>query len=187
MEINKNSWHYKVWAWSHSGTDGSGTIPEQSNLCSYVRELFIRVPLILFALALVIITMGVLIVVPLNIAALPFGFYFRHPIVQDLRGRGGEDHMVRYQGLKIGNFVLLPWHVLLPALVVLTVWWDYRSVQRHEFANFPFLLSIAALFTGVVCGAIYLYSNSQTSKLAREYVSAKTKGICPLITFKDDK
>lgn len=185
MEINKDTWHYKAWAWSHRNWAG-GVVPEQSNLCTYVRELVIRVPLIVLALAFLIVLMSVFLVIPLNIVALPFGRYIRHPIIEEI-GHEERSIMGRYQGLKIGGFVLLPWHVLAPVLTALLVWWDCRVIARHDFGHPVLLIQAACLLVAILLGVPFLYSESQAGKLAREYVDAKTKGICPLITFKDDK
>lgn len=185
MEINKSSWHYRAWEWSHREW-GFGDVPKQSNLCTYMRRLTVVFPLTVFFYAFMILMVGLIIVVPFNIILIPFGRYLRHPILEELNG-WHRPIFVSYQGLKIGNFRLLPWHIFAPVLTVLLVWWNYRVINRHDFGNVLLIIEFAIILTAILLGVPFLYSQSQTGKLAREYIDAKTKGICPLIAFKDDQ
>lgn len=187
MEINRNSWHYKLWEWSHR--EGGGYVPAQTNLCSYVRRLVIGVPLLTFAFVVFILLAALIIVIPANLGLLPFGYYARHPIIEDLN----EQHrptVGRYQGLKIGSFRLLPWHVIAPVLLVPLGRWNYGIISHrafHGFAGALFIMELLVLFMGLLVGGSTLYQKTGTGTLIREYVDAKTKGVCLLITFKDDE
>lgn len=188
MEINKNSWHYRAWAWSHRQGIGE-YVPEQTNLCSYVRRLVIGVPLIALGIVVLILLASLLIVIPTNLAILPFGYYARHPVIEDLSGRH-RPSIASYQGLKIGSFRLLPWHVIVPVLLVLLGRWNYGIISHrafHGFGGVLFIMELIVLFMGLLVGGITLYQETGTGSLIREYVDAKAKGVCPLITFKDDE
>lgn len=181
MEINKSSWHYKAYAWSYVWD--FIPVPQDTNLCSYVRTILFRVPVSAFLFSFLFSLLGAIILIG-NIFAIPFGYYFRHPMTMT----GNHEPTGQYQGLALGNFRLLPWHVLVPVLLVLLGRWNYRFISHHAFHGLGmafFIMEIAMLLVGLIVGGTILYRYTGTGSLIQEYMDAKTQGICPLITFKD--
>ena len=82
MIINTNSWHYKVWKWSYEMTDD--LVPFETNLCAYVRCVFLLTPLkclffgFIFAVLYPIAALlrGLQIVVMYPFGYRPYGFDF---------------------------------------------------------------------------------------------------------------
>jgi hypothetical protein len=176
VKISKNSWHYRAFAWSY--TWDYNHVPENSNLCSYVRRLVIGVPFNAICFGAVALLFGFI-----SLFMLPFGYYLRDPwhrlgLVRDEVGR--------FNGLKIGKRELMPWHALLPLLLMLVGYANYRVIKNHDYFNCWFIVECALLATAAIVAAIIWYDRSDVAGLARTYLDAKTQGICPLITFKDE-
>lgn len=57
MQINKNSWHYKVWA---STFDTYNPAPESTDLCRYCHRIFWRLALYMTLIAMTIFSVGML-------------------------------------------------------------------------------------------------------------------------------
>src|ERR1035437_7123011 len=114
MNVNKNSWHYKVYAWSYFH---SYDVPWSTNLCQYTRRLVTFVPV----KALVFGVVGIFVLL-LEAAVLPFllaiGLRPNRLLFFDA---GYDQTVVEYDGLRIPGtkFRVLPWHVILGSLPII--------------------------------------------------------------------
>lgn len=180
MEINKSSWHYRMFEWSYTW-DGRCP-PINSNLCSYVRRLAVGVPLNGVVWAMLFLSLGMIVALG-NICLFPFGYYVRHPQLS-----AGSGEVASYRGLRLGKFYLLPWHILLPVGLGFLGWWNYHMISQHKaLTSLAFFIEMVGVIMALVIGSLILYARLEKNPVVQEYIDAKTKGICPLITFKDDQ
>lgn len=179
MEINKNSWHYKTYAWSYEWDFGEA--PKEINLCAYVRRLMFGVPVNGLFFGIIFLIVG-LVAIAATVLMFPFGYYLRHPLINY-----GNPHVGSYNGLRIGKFNLLPWHVIVPALIVLLAWGNYHMFHLYGAFNKLTIIEAFCSIPLLILGVIFFCFNTDIGGLVKGYVDAKTKGICPLITFRDDQ
>lgn len=176
MNINKKSWHYKLYSWTYDAWDRSYT-PERSNLCQYFQRI-VWMGFFTFLWSAILSIGYVLVATPV---LLLFGL---RPV------NVWEDHIIstqqlceKYQGLKIGSFRLYPWQVLLPSVFLFLewLWFHYAS---HWYYPLGVQLSIIEIFAFSIF--FYEVSDNETVVIARNFLSAKKQGICPLVEFNDE-
>ena len=181
MNINKNSWHYKVWKefTDHKSYQG------EANFCEYTRTIFIKAP----ACCLLVLVLGSLIVIGQILIApfvIPFGW---RPVGPAFFKESNSDFIVRYEGIRIWRgqelFVLYPWHVLLPIALVVGQW----AIIHYNGWFWPGVIESCMLVVlSIIMGAAWWCENgnSETVRLIKAKAAAKHRMICPLITFTDE-
>ncbi len=180
MNINKNSWHFKVWKHftSHRNYEFDG-----GNFCEYTRTVFVKAPACCLALALmvtVVSTAQLVIAIPVMIVGW-------RPGIKEFWGNDYPRFLVPYEGLKIRRknshipFELYPWHVLLPVALIAA---QYIAIVTGAWR----VEAIIAAAIAVVSGIIYVSENgdTETVRLLKAKAEAKHRMICPLITFTDE-
>ncbi len=163
MVIDRNSWHYKLWNFycnlKYSIVDWHEK--ENTNLCTYMKGIFIYLPITLLIYALVYsfggLVFPLIIFIGLLIGIRPSGFY----------------HFEDYSPIVIKGYRLYPIQfiiLLLPVAILLL--WNLKIG----------LIIIASLVVLglIVFGLIKLKSLS----IFKNYFTAKKRGICPIIEFK---
>ncbi len=180
MNINKNSWHFKVWKHftSHRHYEWSG----DANFCEYTRTVFVKAPVCCLSWVVIGTIIGafqLIIAIPVMIVGWRPGFY-------EFWGADEPKFLVPYDGLHIPRkdkfpFELYPWHVLLPMALIAAQW------ALIHYNGWKIEAAIAACIA-VVMGAAYLYENgdTETVRLLKAKAEAKHRMICPLITFTDE-
>jgi hypothetical protein len=63
---------------------------------------------------------------------------------------------------------------------------NWHLIHKHGLFNPLFITEMIVVPLLVIVALVLLYKSTKGSIL-REYVDAKTQGICPLITFKDEQ
>jgi hypothetical protein len=180
MNINKNSWHYKVW--NHYTANVFHINP---NFCEYTRTIFIKAPVCL----LLILVFSVFLAATQLAIAIPLLIIGYRPGLKEFWASGDYDQrfIVPYSGLKIKRklpnfpFELYPWHVLLPVVLVIAQW----ALIHYD------MWPIEGVCAGVVVAALiaaYFAENgdTETVRLLKAKFAAKKQMICPLITFTDE-
>ena len=170
MVIKKNSWHYKVWSFSHKLWEDSRFAPTSVSLCSYVRQIVLSpFNLLLWLLAVGIFGAG-------------FGVVLILQTIMGLLTGSLPDDWKRfdqrsYNGLKIGRLELFPIHFILVAALI----WAFKMLTSvNVFWIGGPIIGVAALM--IVVASLW---NSDTMTLIKSWFSAKKQGVCPLITFQD--
>ena len=64
------------------------------------------------------------------------------------------------------------------------LYFEYWSWNHHRLVNGVVNLSVLAI-AGIVVLGLWLFSNSETSRLTRAWLSAKKSKVCPAIEFSD--
>jgi hypothetical protein len=180
MNINKNSWHFKVWKHftSHSYYEFQG-----GNFCEYTRTIFIKAP----ACCLAIVLVALMVSIGQLVVAIPAGIVGYRPGLKEFWGNDYPRFLVPYDGLQIRRkgthipFELYPWHVLLPLVLIAAQW------ALIHFGAWPVEAVVVALIV-VGLAIAYLYDNgdTETMRLLKAKAEAKHRMICPLITFTDE-
>lgn len=164
MNINKNSWHYKVFANTFSLFED--TIPRQSNLCQYFRRLMFA-PFI-YLLAMVAIVIVFAIVGPLSTL---IGYY---PVIHNAYG---GDVFEKYPGLKVKGVEVYPWMVILLGLFL---WLNVASFIYAWHVTFIIEGSIVGCIVALFFGVAFIPG---LWHLTSEWLAARKQKICPLINF----
>jgi hypothetical protein len=181
MNISKNSWHYKVYAWSCK--EWEGYIPTQTNLCSYWQTVVFGAPLIaLFnKVPLGIVFYGVVggIFIP---ACWLVGFK-PNDIFND-HGDQSRPTFVRYNSpVSIRGFRLYPWHAVVLGVILFCNW----LIVTHQGWKYDLILEGSLLGLAVVIIGSIFYFTSDTWKLTKEVFAAKKIGVCPVVNFIEEK
>jgi hypothetical protein len=169
MHINVDTWHYKVFAWSQKQIHSY--VPTHTNLCTYMRHVFLWPWLI--GLVWIVAVAGI------GIGVIPFMLLIgRRPTFNDVHGEMG---FVRYKTISIRSFNIYPWHVLLPAFVV---WMNYMAFTSHQHDVKGVIIGIEAGFAIVLLVfGIAFWKQTSSAALVRSWFDAKTAGVCPLVEF----
>ena len=191
MQLDKNTWHYRVWNWTHVGPT-----PIATNLCSYVQRI-IWLPILYGLVGLIFYT-----VVPLffYLIATPIGLLFGYrpgvwaidPLglnTEWTREQTTHEPMVKYDLYRIGNFAMKTWYLLILGLVVfieyaLCYFHGTRSVLVTEGAVIGALVAIVG---GFICLCWVSDASSGIGFVVKAWFKAKKQGVCPLVTFTDSK
>jgi len=184
MNICKNNWHYKVWAWTYTTNDlnimeWEGT---SINLCPYVRRVVLIAPFKALGFGLLYL----LSVVYRQIILLPMLCIGFRPVNLFVNPKDFLDAVwfKRYNGLNVSwsSFKFYLWHFILPTLIGIL---HYFAITHHWWI---FLLieavSLVVIGLGVLIASLG-YSNNKTVLLYRSWWQAKHDKICPSITFSD--
>jgi len=182
MNININSWHYKWYKWTYSFYDSD--IPEQTNLCQYVNRmvwmsLLIGMISVLFSTFTVIGPMCYYLFAPL---LLIIGYRPQRTSKQNLLK--GPTTYIKYSGLNVfGWFRLYPWHLVLPVFVV---WFEFHIWRHNAVVNVVIGHVMIVVIWFILLWSTGVLSNSETIKLIRATIKAKTSHVCPIVTFSKD-
>jgi hypothetical protein len=196
MQINKNTWHYKVWLWSYEawGKNPPNRSPFDwderkvanytTNLCTYIQGTFWRIVGWLLA-SMVFLPCYYFIMTPI---ALCIGLRPMSPI-RAFAGAGKDCAFKSYDGLRINDFELYPGYLVLPLLVLSLIIFGECILWRASFWAGLIINSLLGLLVLGVGGLFVVdvldASNNQTWMLTKEWITAKKNGVCPLITFED--
>ncbi len=184
MRIRKDTWHYRVWRFTHYFWDEIGeynTLPEQTNLCRYVnRTILMPIPIcvgfgLLMALCVVIIVIGNVLTV--------------------LSGTGiflvAEKHrpMKYFPPMRFGArqipipAVVLPSYGLLVIAAIVYIYpWTTLMYVGYGAGGLGALALLYVVGATIVDG--FRRAGRQDGwQLFRQYLKAKKQGICPLVTF----
>ena len=177
MKIDKNSWHYKAYAFTY---DQRYFVPEHTNLCQYFQRLLVVLPLQLLKFAFLFGCAGLLIVfyyLVMTPLAFPFGYKPTYVF------GSSSEIMVPYRGLKLWGVELYPWHFLVLVLGGVLEWtWIHEQGLKHILIVQGISLGVLALIA-LIIGFLL----SDTWEVIWKYLSAKKQGICPLVEFTKDE
>lgn len=173
MVINKNSWHYKVFAWTYRVWGSSWKIRnDKSDLCTYVQRLiWMPIP---SALWWVLRSL-------LYIASIPFAFVFGGRPYNIWKGVDVDGPWRRYPAFKVwGEVQVYPWVIVVPLAFLFGEWeWFKHNALCAALVQGGLLSFFAAVFT------IAWFEESGKSAI-KEWVAAKKAGYCPTIVFQDN-
>ncbi len=180
MKIYKNTWHYRLWHWTHlfCYNQKEECIPTTTSLCAYVRWLLI-VPLLT---GLLFTVYGACITV-VNAVSI-------------LSGWGYAPLTDRQRENLIKPFAPIP-RFLIWLAAVATILWRYPA-QVIAFGYFwttpdgHTMLFILGLFASIVAAGLLVgkagativaMGRGETAKLVAAYFKAKKDRVCPLVSF----
>jgi hypothetical protein len=173
MKINTNSWHFRL-------INQEFNAYETTNLCQYCRRLMAM--LALYGLLLpVLVVMYVSVMLIFTPVLLPFGVRPVNLFSDTDRYRGDVFTLYeRFDCGLLGRRYPIDFMLGLGAIALIV----------HGVITFPL---VVACIMGVPSLLMALYfligwlrkQDSETLTLAKEWVSAKKAGVCPLITFID--
>lgn len=174
MHINKNSWHYKLYRYTYSFFNDFA--PKHTNLCSYTQRIF----WVTLIIGLIYFFLGLCVAVYYGLISPVMFIFGKRPInifAEDALNNGPI--FVPYTGL-FG--FLKPWHVLLIGMIATTENWGWSNHQTGMIWGHAVLMVIIIL---AVTG-LWLFSSSESSRLARAYLSSKKSRVCPLVEFTEE-
>jgi hypothetical protein len=159
MEINKDSRSYKIWKSTYSFH--YEYTPEQTDLCSFMRRVYIKAPLMCLSYGIY------------NLLAFCFGSrpYSFNPF------NSGFYSTYDYDGLKIGKRELYPWTAIAAILFVLF------NIYGAIYALYPlvFLGIFYTLF--LLAGVLFYIIFNDNESLIPKWLTAKKEKVCPLVSF----
>jgi len=180
MKINPNSWHARIYSWSYwFSFDNAPTI---TDLCTYMRRLMFVAPFMLLFRAF--------LYAMFTVAAIPAWIIGWYPTYQLDAEKGywskQPPTFKRYEGFSIGTWVIYPWYVLVP-MIILAI--HGGMIYNHCWAV---LIGegIAFLIVGLIVGVIYWSEHTTISipnypSIFGEYFHAKTQRFCPMVEIVD--
>ncbi|MDE2001047.1 MAG: hypothetical protein KGI60_00590 [Patescibacteria group bacterium] len=194
MQIRKNSWHYKVWAWSHLAASDCKHQDGETSLCRY----FWRVVLALFWLPITALYLfaGKMIWISMNylsLFAIPESNYYWHPLVLD-----SCCDMDSYG--KLTFFFSTGGNIVWASLILISI--KVIEIIRVNGAHWLILTScywlsmaiavIAGLATVIMMPMIARRAYKKREKktddepsLIAAYLKAAKDNVCPVINFTD--
>ena len=191
MHIPKNSWHYRVWKFTHAfrGKEGFET-PEQTNLCRYVsRTILYPVPIFLAMIALFVVFGGIIFVLP-NVATVLVG-YGTLAMVE-----GSEMYRLHpFPGISVRGRTIPTWTIVSPTwlLVAITTLVAFFPSQMRTVGIYAaygvgsvtagvLALYVLHLIIATIVSACHQWEGWD---VAKEYAKAKKQRMCPVITFNE--
>lgn len=177
MEIRKGSFLFQI----AYGLTPKRQIPDQTNLCPFfwrlVLMMFLAWPFAIIVLVLVTACATIL----RTVAAIPMAVLFGLKLTSKPWGiDNGEFFAGEYAQIqrwpKWRGHRILPGAILIAGTVLFGAGWLVYAFPRTTGA----LLLLVGLFIGSV-----IFLDSQVWKITKEYIRAKTKKVCPAITFTD--
>jgi hypothetical protein len=171
LQINKNTWHYKLYCWTYTTYEGECFIPTNTNLCQYLNRIFWMT----IWCALISATT---LVIYATLTPIVFLFGFRP---------AGSQHStwwVRYPGFRVwGQVRLYPWVIVVPSLVIyLAHLWIKQAGWMYPTCVLGCLLLFLVFFI-----LILWYQTSDAGSLISKWIEGKKRGICPLVQFTDEE
>jgi hypothetical protein len=171
MKINTNSWHYRL-------IDKDWNARTTTNLCQYCQRLFFSTVVFRMLLLPLMFVAWLVLVVGLGSILLPFGIRPANPYGPD--GQMLWTDYKRFDCGFLGRRYPIDFMLGLGAIALIV----------RGAITFPL---VVACIMGVPSLLMALYfligwlrkQDSETLTLAKEWVSAKKAGVCPLITFVD--
>jgi hypothetical protein len=194
MKVNKNSWHYKLWAARYFNVY---SIPSNVSLCSYFWAVAFEAACIPLSYILRVLAKTALFAsLPfLAVLALLFGYL---PTSFDVFSWS------HYKPFRVGPFRFYPSHVLFSFVSVrffMLLCADIASSKEPVplaavIGLFGFWLALTILFWHLVSSigeiSVYVDPYKGTVKpkqpsLLTEYIKAKKAKVCPLVEFVDSE
>lgn len=169
MKINKNSWHYKVYAWTYEWGP-----PSHTNLCSYVQRMFWR--------SLWKVLYGTVVYLLYFLVMTPVAFLFgNRPSLFDKESSHYDQKLFKkYRGWYAYGFELYPGYILLP---IALLYGEYQWWKHGLFTATVVHIMLALIVLGLF--VLVILPDTDTGKLIIAWLSAKKQGVCPLVEFQD--
>ncbi len=188
MKLQRNSWHYRLFLWTDDRLNPR-SFEEPRNLCAYVQALAKNTAMCaLFgtAFAVCVTVMAICVSVPWLIILLLIG---RRPVAIESEPPLFATYE-KYAPLRIGRLRLYPWHALIPVALYGAV----RIIVAHPKIALEFVsvgLGTPVVLYGLWRAFVYLFEDdgfrkSDTYRIVKGYVSAKTNGWCPSVEFEGE-
>lgn len=180
MQINKNSWHYKVYGWTY---EHSFCIPERTNLCQYVQRIVLGS--VGICLRFAFLSVANIVALIFYVILMPFALFFGY--LPTLFSQKHGEIFTPYSGLKIWGAEFYPYHLLPAGGIVLA-----EMILAHDYGLKYIVISQASIVAAIITLLVGLYYYDDFKKieavsLAKKYFSAKKQGICPLVEFTEGK
>ena len=169
MKINKRSWHYRVYCEFTAHPERHAERYE--TLCSYFWKVIGGVILIAIFGPILILGVGTILILGWF-----FGFWPNIGKYEEGHGLFHSDY--KFDGRR--RHVFAPWEI---ATVAGLIYWAFASWET--FSIFLMIIAAIAVFAGLMF-LVFKGWKTETFRLVRAYISAKKRGICPLITFEGD-
>lgn len=189
MNINKNSWHYKLYKWTFFGFFGSN-LPNTTTLCAYMSRILgltaLRALLTIFVVVCVwginVVLLGLITPFLFLMGKLP-NFKIGYLSIDQ-----GLEHSYTFPLPKIKSYNIYPGYILsLVLFVVLNVLSiiNITNITTHSVL-ISFTLSIDFLVLMVVFISFKALSKiSFVNNIFYQWIKAKKEKVCPIIEFKD--
>lgn len=183
MNINRNSWHYKVYNWTYDNFLNVGKAPLQTNLCQYVQRIIWGT--LWWSFLHIAATAIIIVMAPTMTIAYYVGGFFAlfvgwRPISIVEFIVDGPSDFVRYDGLQIGRrFQLFPGHILALAGLVLS---EYEL--WHHYPHGCLIGHLIGLGVMICLGLLAWWVTAPKElDILHAYIFAKKQRFCPLIEF----
>jgi hypothetical protein len=174
ITIDKNTWHYKTFAWTYRFWDSEYKIRDgHSNLCTYVQRLLWVLPFSIFLVAFLSLLYIISIPFAWLFGGLPYNIWEDSPHSAPWRS---------YPGFKVwGEVRLHPWVVAVPVAIIYGEWaWFHYAGWIRPVCIQGFLLAVVGMLA-----FFFWFKETNKTNLISEWFSAKKAGICPLVEFRD--